>query len=315
MGTIIRNGGSGTAARIYRWNNLILRTPIVKRILPDQKKICQIGDPRSADSGGYLRAGFQGSNTYITTVQSVGYQLVNQWINGTPLWLDASGNHDPEFVWYQGAYATGAQTIWNGKYMSEAYASIPGFHFTFPTVSSPFQITGIKVYFLNQGCVWAYGQAYNNNNPNNKNIKNADYGGITSGVVMGFHVLNTPTCNYHPMDIAINSPYDEISIDGVGGTGDFKGWRDIFTNAPLGTVDGCIPTLTNPVRQSYNMGASALAHFTQNGAGWIVPTWLPSMTSTTDYVPRSGWGGTGADNYWACVSLRDLYIDVVYDVP
>ena len=134
----MRNGGSGTAARIYRWNDLILRTPIVKRILPDQKKICQIGDPRTADSMGYLRGGFIGSGTYINVVQSVGYQLVNQWINGTPQWLDASGNHDPEFVWYQGAYATAAQTIWNGKVMSEAYASIPGFHFTLPTVSSPF---------------------------------------------------------------------------------------------------------------------------------------------------------------------------------
>lgn len=315
MGTIVRNNGSGTAARIYRWNDLILRTPIVKRILPDQKKICQIGDPRTADAQGYLRGGFIGSGTYINVVQSVGYQLVYHWINGTPLWLDASGNHDPEFVWYQGAYATAAQTIWNGKVMSEAYASIPGFHFTFPTVSSPFQITGIKVYFLNQGCVWAYGQAYNNNNPNNKNIKNADYGGFSSGAVMGFHVLNTPTCNYHPMDIAINSPYDEIQISDYGSAGDFKGWRDIFTNAPLGTVDGCIPTLTNPVRQSYNMGASALAHFTSNGAGWIVPTWLPTMASTTDYYPRSGWGGTGTNNYWACISLRDVYIDVEYDVP
>jgi hypothetical protein len=164
------------------------------------------------------------------------------------------------------------------------------------------------------GCVWAYGQAYNNNNPNNKNIKNADYGWFSSGVVMGFHVLNTPTCNYHPMDIANNSPYDEIRIDEVGGTGDFKGWRDIFLKAPLGTVDGCIPTLTNPVRQSFNMSASTMAHFISNGAGWIVPTWLPTITSSTDYTTKSGWGGTGADNYWACVSLRDIYIDVLIDV-
>lgn len=315
MGTIVRNGGSGTAARIYRWNDLILRTPIVKRILPDQKKICQLGDPMTADSQGYLRGGFQASNTYITSVQSVGYQLVNHWINGTPQWLDAWGNHDPEFVWYQGAYATGAQTIWNGKYMSEAYASIPAFHFTLPTAQTGFSIKGVTVYYLNMGCVWAYGQAYNNNNSNNKNIKNADYGGFPSGMVMGFHVLNTPTCNYHPMYIANNSPYDEIQIADVGSTGDFKGWRDIFLKAPLGTVDGCIPTLTTPVRKSFNMSASTMAHFISNGAGWIVPTWFPTITSSTDYLPKSGWGGSGADNYWACVSLRDIYIDVEYDVP
>jgi len=108
MGTILRNTSGGNAARMYRWNGDIMRTPIAVRILPDQKKICQIGDPRSADSMGYLRSGFQAANTYIASVQSVGYQLVNQWMNGTPQWLDAWGGHDPEFVWYQGAYATGA---------------------------------------------------------------------------------------------------------------------------------------------------------------------------------------------------------------
>lgn len=312
MSTIIRNTASGGAAQIYRYNGSILRTPVTLRVTPDQKKICQIGDPRSADNMGYLRAGFQGGNTYQTTVESVGYQLLYQIVNGTPQWLDASGNHDPEFVWFQGAYATGAQTIANGKFMSEAYASFPGFHFTLPQAAVG-HVKDVIVYFLNMGCTFAYGQAYNNNNPNNKNIKSADYG-FDGDWYQPFHVLNSTTCNYHPMDINNNSPYDSINLSQYGATGDFKGYRDLFTNAPLGVVDGCIPTLTNPVRQSYTMSASTRSHFIQNGAGWIVPTIHPAITSTSYYRPCSGYGGAGIDNYWACVSLRDIYIDVQLDI-
>jgi len=197
--------------------------------------------------------------------------------------------------------------------MSEAYASIPGFHFTLPPVSAPFAISGVTVYYLNMGCVWAYGKAYGGN-ANNKNMLNADYGGFGNGVGMDFHVLNTPTVNYHPMDIANNTPFDRITISTNHSVGDYTGWRDIFLNAPLGVVDGCIPTLTTPIRQWYSMESSTLSHFTQNGAGWIVPTATPTIASSTDYSPRSGWGGDGANNYWACISLRDIYVDVLIDV-
>lgn len=62
------------------------------------------------------------------------------------------------------------------------------------------------------------------------------------------------------------------------------------------------------------MGATTLASFKGNNGGWIVPSIHPVMTSTTDYRPSSGYGGTGTDNYWACVSLRDITIDVVLDL-
>lgn len=311
MSTIIRNTASGGAAQIYRYNGSILRTPLTIRVLPDQKKICQIGEPRSADNMGYLRAGFQVNYTYAATVESVGYRLVNEIVNGTPQWLDASGNHDPEFVWFQGAYATGAQTIANGKFMSEAYASFPGFHFTLPQAAIG-HVKNVIVHFLNMGCTFAYGPAIDGN-ANNKNIKSADYS-FEGDVFLPFHVLNSATCNYHPMDINNNSPYDSVEVSQYGSVGDFRGYRDIFTNAPLGVVDGCIPTLTNPVRQSYTMSASTRSHFIQNGAGWIVPTVHPVITSTSNYGPCSGYGGDGTNNYWACVSLRDIYIDVQLDI-
>lgn len=311
----MRNTASGSAARMYRWNDYILRSPIIKRILPDQKKICQIGEPRSADSMGYLRAGFQAGNTWNTSVQACGYQVINHLINGTPRWLDAStGNHDPELVWYQGAYATGAQTIQQGKWMSEAYTSFPGFHFTLPSMSSPWSIKEITVYYLNMGATLAYGPSIDGN-ANNTNIRNAigDWGNCW----VHFHVLNTPTCNYHPMDIINNSPYDTVDLSTVGSRGDFKGYRDLFLLAPMGVTDGCIPTLTNPVRQTYTMSATSMAHFTQNGAGWIVPTYHPylnALNPSEDYRPKLIQNEQGTDNYWGSFSLRDVYIDVLFDI-
>lgn len=73
MSKIIRNTATGAAARMYRWNGYILRTPITLHLLPDQKKIYQIGDESTRGADGYLHGGFRGGNTYYTTVEQVGY--------------------------------------------------------------------------------------------------------------------------------------------------------------------------------------------------------------------------------------------------
>lgn len=166
------------------------------------------------------------------------------------------------------------------------------------------------------GTTLAFGPAINGNTAN-KNITASGIGDWNLGFICNFHVLNTPTCNYHPMDIIVNSPSDEINISTVGSSGDFRGYRDIFLLAPMGTTDGCIPTLTNPARESYTMSATTMAHFLQNGAGWIVPTYHPTMNvlnPSEDYRPKIIYNQTGIDNYWGCASLRDVYIDVYIDV-
>lgn len=294
-------------------NDAILRTPIIKRLTPDQWKIYQVADPHSVGTGGYATGGWQGSNTYGSVVTSVGYQMVYDMIYANHQWLDAAGAHDPEMVWYQGAYATGASTIAQGKFMSEAYAQFPAFHFTIPSVPSGLSIQAVKVYYLNMGATLAFGPSLNAN-ANNRNIKTSA-GWDGSNWWVNFHVLNTPTCNYHIQDINNNSPCDSVDIASVGSQGDFKGYRDIFLKAPLGTCDGCIPILTNPVRESYYMSASTLAHFTSTTNGWIVPTFHPTITSTTSYRPQMGvQTQSGTDNYWGCASLRDIYIDIEIDV-
>lgn len=311
MGMIIRK----TNGNIGRKVDTIIRTPIAVRIMPDQKKICQIGDPRSATATGSLKAGYTGSTTGSNVVRSVGYQMLNYMVYGQPKWIDASGAHDPELVWYQGAYSTSAQSIAWGQSTSESYASFPGFHFTMPNISSPLAIKEVKVYFLNMGTTLAFGPAIYGN-ANNTSIDNVAIGDW-SAVRIQFHVLNTPTCNYHPMDINLNSPADEVDISTPVGAGNFRGYRDIFELGQLGVRDGCIPTLTDPFIQSYTMSSTTLEHFTQNGAGWIVPTfnaYLNQYDPYSDYSPMLVFAGAGTDNYWGCFSLRNVYIDVIIDV-
>lgn len=54
-------------------------------------------------------------------------------LNGTPLWRNGNGPHDPEFVWYQGAYATSKPYVSTSQNTCEAYAQFAGYHFTIPS--------------------------------------------------------------------------------------------------------------------------------------------------------------------------------------
>lgn len=49
-----------------------------------------------------------------------------------------------------------------------------------------------------------------------------------------------------------------------------------------------------------------------NGHLWVVPMFHPIMEGML-YRPRSGWGGDGKNNYWACASLRDVRLTLVID--
>ena len=283
------------------------------KVLPDQKKIYQIGDPVTTGSDGYLHGGFRYSGTSRTSVRTVGYKLLQRMVDGEPLWLDASGPHDPEFVWYQGAYCTSNNYISSGKNQSEAYAQLAGFHFTLPQ-SVIGRVKSVTVCFQNMGCVWAYGPAIDGN-ANNKNIRQADYG-WSGGWMQPFFVMNTPTCNYHQLYINNNFPYDEIDISQYGGQGSFRGARNLWEINNSGQHDGYIPTLTNPVIQSYDLGVDTFNMFVGNNGGWIVPSIFPEIWSSDSYLPNCGWPPSGVqidNNYWACVSLRDIHIYVGID--
>ena len=299
---------------LYKRDGHLVRTPITLRLKPDQKKIYMIGNPATNNSAGEPTHGFVYSGVDAYAVRIVGYRLVNRMIYEQVSWLDASGAHDPEFVWYQGAYSTSQSNITTGKANSEAYASLPGFHFTVPSVAQG-HVASVKVNYLNMGATWAYGPAIDHN-VMNKNMNNPDFGQIAPGFYVNIHFLNTPTCNYH-MTTINTYPYNTVDLTNVGGAGDFRGERDIWTiGGSAGTVDGRIPTLTTPVVQSYDLSGTILSQFKSNNGGWFVPSVSPVVNSIDDYAPSSGWGtATGnKTNYWACASLRDITVDVTLDL-
>ena len=106
------------------------------------------------------------------------------------------------------------------------------------------------------GATWAYGPA-RAGNINNKNIRAADYGwgGGDVGFPVAFHLLTSSTPNYHLIDINENSACDWYDIGLVGSAGEFRGSRDLWQLAG-NDYDGYIPTLTNPIRESYNLGTT-----------------------------------------------------------
>ena len=312
MGFLIRQNISGAKLARHASQKLLLRTPITVTLNPDDKWILQIGDPRSIGYDEYLHSGFTGGGTYWTTVQSVGGQLIYEMLNGTPLWRVANGPHDPEFVWYQGAYATSKPYVSTSINTCEAFAQFPGYHFTIPSNLSS-AITSIQVQFLNMGCCWAYGPAINKN-ANNKNLAQADYG-WSSPWLQQFHFGFESTCKYHPMTINNQWPYIEKDImTGIGGQGDFRGERDIWVlGGGAGSVDGRIPTLTNPVTMNVPVTDSIRDQIKSKGHCWVVPTFHPYYNSSENYGPYSGAAGDGSNNYWACVSLRLVQLKVIID--
>lgn len=313
MSSLIRNIAP-QFTYLARRGNTLLRTPIIARLKPDQKKLYQCGNPATVDAGGFQRSGWIGQGTDAETVTNVGFRLLEYAVNGTPAWIDASGPHDPEFVWYQGAYSTSQRYIETGKYMSEAFMQIPGYHFTVPN-NMIGKYNTVRLKFQKLGACWAYGSS-RARNLINKNIRNADYGwNVTQygTFPLRFAFLNTPTCNYHQRYILETFPYYQIDIGDVGGQGDFRGSRDIWEISDEVTTDGHIPTLTNPVYGTKILDGTILEQFNNNNGGWFVPMSAIRLTTQTDYAPFSGSGGNGLNNYWASAAIRDVTIELTIE--
>lgn len=164
------------------------------------------------------------------------------------------------------------------------------------------------------GATWAYGPAIGHNS-RNKNIKNADYGWTGDGFNVPFHYTFNETCYYH-LTVVNQWVYDEYDIAQVGGAGDFRGERDVWTlGGGVGSVDGRIPTLTTPQKTVFDIRQDVQNTLKQQHHIWIVPSIHAEFNAayTGGYRPCSGFGGTGGDNYWACASLRDIKLRLVID--
>lgn len=289
MGTIIRNG-STSSSRMYRYNDLILRTPIVLNLAPYERTYYSVAGSYSA---GLPNTGYIRSLSYANT-QGVGSDCVKAALNptGSQIWRVVSNSHDPEFVWYQGSYATSATDIATGIQSSEAFLQLCGYHFALPSNLNDLTVTKVTVSFTLGGGIVGY-QMPLWQSANNSYL----YGKYSfSNWFMPIQVcanLNHPVqmSNLYPYD----TPIDILSYRGSSPTG----YRDLWMRTST-SQDGGIPTLLTPPTVSYDLGANTLAAFNANRGGWIVPNPELQWSGNTSYRPYY-W--PTQEGYWACVSM------------
>ena len=272
MATIIRNG-STAGSRMYRYNSLILRTPIILNLAPYERTYYSVA---GAYSGGYPNTGFIRTLSYGNT-QLVGSDCVKAALNptGSQVWRTVTNSHDPEFVWYQGDYATSAINIATSIQSSEAFLQLCGYHFKLPDAVNQLTVTNVKVTFTLGGGIWCYQM------PLNQSTHNSYLQGKFQWNNWNIPIQLCAALN-HPVQLSNLYPYDAV-IDVLSYKGSSPtGYRDLWMRTTSGT-DGGIPTLLSPPTVSYDMGASTLAAFNQNKGGWIIPNPQLQWSSNTSY--------------------------------
>ena len=118
----------------------------------------------------------------MANVASVGYDCLQAYAQHSDTrvgWSTVNTSHDPETVWYHGAYATGAATAAGGTQSCEAYVQNGAYHFTIPQSLQGLELQSVTVRFTNGGAVFCYGTAGGKSN-NNDAWKNHTSAGETS---------------------------------------------------------------------------------------------------------------------------------------
>ena len=288
-----------TSKHYLKRSSHLVKTPIKITLQPDERAFYSVA---GSYSNQWPAAGFIGQNTQ-TGVKNVGSSCVGSYLIPTQsnqIWRKVTTSHDPEMVWYQGAYATSAGTLAAALTSGEAYIQLCGYHFSVPAGLADLDVTGIKVSFTSGGGVQIY-QSAAGHSTNNSALK-GKYDFST------WNVPFTVTPNLVKPSDLMQLPYD-TGPDILADAGGFVGTRDLW-GFGSSNRDGGIATLTTPVTKSFNMGSSTVAAFNANKGGWIVPYVYASNSQGINifgyypyYIPNNpGW--------WGCVSLWGLSIEI-----
>ena len=107
----------GNGTKLYRRASKLVRTPITITLQPDQRAVYRCaGVWKQQGSVWWPDGGFVAQNT-MANVASVGYDCLQAYAQHSDTrvgWSTVNTSHDPETVWYHGAYATGAATAAGG---------------------------------------------------------------------------------------------------------------------------------------------------------------------------------------------------------
>lgn len=300
--------GSHLLRRIVSNRGHLVRTPIRISLRPDDRAWYAVAG--TYNSGGWPLTGYIAQDSYNNVI-AVGGQCIEAY--GRPItsrpqyWrqVGASSGHDPEFVWYQGAYATSASSLGLSYASCEAYVQLCGYRFTIPPSLSSLKVSGVSVKFVCGGGVECVGSPMNRSPLNRPLIQTTVPGLWGGGWSVPFMVSRDLL---HPYEFfRYNRPYDNNDI--ISDTGECRGARDLWDRGNS-NMDGGIPTLTNWVTRTYQMGTNTLEYVNNNRSFFIVPviTWEYNGSGAGQYYP---WYANPTNGWWACASLWGFTIDVV----
>ena len=296
----------GNGTNLYRRNGYLVRTPIIINLNPSDR--AWYGCAGRYDSANWPTGGFIESLTYNNNIK-VGADCiyVYQHPSNKMYWRQVTSAHDPETVWYQGAYSTTAGSVALGERSCEAYLQCGAYRFTIPSGLNSLAVTNVKVKFTNGGGVRCFGTAQAAS-PNNRALKGImDF----NQLYLPFYVtefINNSTPLLMPQGIVAASRPCDSSIDILADNGECRGARLLWDRIASPSTDGGIPTLTTPTSKQYDMGGSTLNYVNQHRDFWIVPmidTWYSSGT-LGGYAPYF----VDAQMLWACISLWGISVEV-----
>lgn len=293
---------------LYKKSGHLVRTPITITLQPDQMAVYQVaGSYRAEGSVWWADAGFIAQGTVANTRQ-MGYDCLQALLNHNDWrqnWQYITTSHKPEFVWYQGGYATSAANRTASLQSCEAYCQLAGYHFTVPSGLRTLDVTGGKIKFINGGAIECY-QSAANQSTNNRLWQNAQ--GVPAGNRFWYGIFGVMNSLGDIQHIR-NAPAEQFDLATTTGTP--RGARDLWARTGLNT-DGGIPTLVTPTQCQVALGASTQGAMNNNKTSgfWVVAHFVPTCSSINDYSPYYINTNNG---YWGCASLWDITLEVELD--
>ena len=295
MSSLIGNG-----VNLYRRNNNLVRSPIVVRVQPSARAYYAV-------AGGYVkelpRYGFHrnilNDASTLTATRICGEQMTDAYFNipNYQRWRLVNTNHDPECVWYQGAYSTSANSISVGKNQSEAFAQCCAYKFEKPLELKDLNCIALKVSYICGGFVSLDGSI-----ADGTAVPFSSSGTDGDGIFYLSKNLDIP-CDLTTGSAGIARTYGTL-LNCVPWDG---GFRDLWGLSGV-NQDGGIPCARQPLNLSVSFDDNKLSPL-NDGEVWVIVT--PNIgTEGSSYYP---YYGAGSRNRWVCHALWGLTAEMTFE--
>ena len=298
MNSLIGNG-----VNLYRRNGNLVRSPIVVNVQPSSRAYYAI-------AGGYVnelpRYGFNrnilNEGSTLSATRICGENMTNAYFNIPQYqrWRSVNTAHDPECVWYQGAYSTSANSISIGKNMSEAFVQCCAYKFEKPAGLKDLTCIEFKVNYICGGFVSLDGSIADGSAvPFEDPSLNQDGDGI-------FYIsknLDLP-CDLTTGKAGISRTYGTL-LNCVPWDG---GFRDLWGLSGH-NQDGGIPCARQPLNLSISFDATKFSPLNIGSEVWVIAT--PNIGyEGSQYFP---YYGAGSRNRWKCHALWGLTAEMTLE--